>query len=968
MYHLDLGLYHYQIEFTKGILGRSSIDKMNERIGAIPRYPGLKIFSKGLQSIARLTTSEHRDLMKVIVFVVDGLLSNDLSEVYVKWNKMYILNRLEIFKESDLEKFQKAINEWADLFVILFRKKSDSKMKFPKFHSWIFHIVDTIREYGAINGYTTETYEREKSYAEQNSGNWWKYAEASILSSAYATTTDTLGKSSLHPIYISLGNIPTWRKNKEDAKQLLGYFPILFAKNEKEKTSPEFKKLVRETFHKSLKFLLDPLFENENGIDYKINNRIIWFFLKISTIIGDWPEACTYSLTYKSASSNFPCHFCLVQKNDLIDTMQDQIILPINGYTTETYESLHKSYVKTPYRLSNKKGIEEQIMKTIRRKAIIKRRVTEELHKTPTALIYTSKLFEFKLLEASIFFEQQKKNPDLTENMIKGFAKFLECLDLFFDMLDIISAEDCRIKIFGSVTLKNINILRATNKFQNRPWFREKSYAEQNSGNWWKYAEASILSSAYATTTDTLGKSSLHPIYISLGNIPTWRKNKEDAKQLLGYFPILFAKNEKEKTSPEFKKLVRETFHKSLKFLLDPLFENENGIDYKINNRIIWFFLKISTIIGDWPEACTYSLTYKSASSNFPCHFCLVQKNDLIDTMQDQIILRNHENMMKHFNNNTGHSVSLEPVENYFWNIPNLNIYAATVPDRMYHLDLGLYHYQIEFTKGILGRSSIDKMNERIGAIPRYPGLKIFSKGLQSIARLTTSEHRDLMKVIVFVVDGLLSNDLSEVYVKWNKMYILNRLEIFKESDLEKFQKAINEWADLFVILFRKKSDSKMKFPKFHSWIFHIVDTIREYGAINGYTTETYESLHKSYVKTPYRLSNKKGIEEQIMKTIRRKAIIKRRITEELHKTPTALIYTSKLFEFKLLEASIFFEQQKKNPDLTENMIKDNTNNSCNDNFNYISRRELPLNSLLKRTELDSFEVIQNGDGLALRR
>ncbi|RHZ48105.1 hypothetical protein Glove_558g4 [Diversispora epigaea] len=435
-------------------------------------------------------------------------------------------------------------------------------------------------------------------------------------------------------------------------------------------------------------------------------------------------------------------------------------------------------------------------------------------------------------------------------------------------------------------------------KYENKKHQGEKSYAEQNSGNWWKYTEASILSSACilslilysdATTTDTLGKSSLHPIYISLGNIPTWRRNKEDAKQLLGYFPILFAKNEKEKTSPEFKKLVRETFHKSLKFLLDPLFENENGIDYKINNRIIWFFPKISTIIGDWPEACTYSLTYKSASSNFPCHFCLVQKNDLIDTMQDQIILRNHENMMEHFNNNTGHSVSLEPVENYFWNIPNLNIYAATVPDRMHHLDLGLYHYQIEFTKGILGRSSIDKMNERIGAIPRYPGLKIFSKGLQSIARLTASEHRDLMKVMVFVVDGLLSNDLSEVYVKWNEMYILSRLEIFKEGDLEKFQKAINEWADLFVILFRKKSDSKMKFPKFHSWIFHIVDTIREYGAINGYTTETYESLHKSYVKTPYRLSNKKGIEEQIMKTI---------------------------------QSSMFFEQQKKNPDLTENMIK----------------------------------------------
>ena len=58
--------------------------------------------------------------------------------------------------------------------------------------------------------------------------------------------------------------------------------------------------------------------------------------------------------------------------------------------------------------------------------------------------------------------------------MIKGFSKFLGCLDLFFDMLAISSAIDCQIKTFGSVTLKNlnnVNILRATNKFHNRPWF-----------------------------------------------------------------------------------------------------------------------------------------------------------------------------------------------------------------------------------------------------------------------------------------------------------------------------------------------------------------------------------------------------------------------------------------------------------------------------------------------------------------
>jgi hypothetical protein len=78
----------------------------------------------------------------------------------------------------------------------------------------------------------------------------------------------------------------------------------------------------------------------------------------------------------------------------------------------------------------------------------------------------------------------------------------------------------------------------------------------------------------------------------------------------------------------------------------------------------------------------------------------------------------------------------------------------------------------------------------------------------------------------------------------------------------------MNEWADLFVSLFLQFSPSEMKTPKLHSWLYHIIDTIREFGAINGYTTETYESLHKTYVKIPYHLSNKKDVEKQMMQNV----------------------------------------------------------------------------------------------------
>lgn len=129
----------------------------------------------------------------------------------------------------------------------------------------------------------------------------------------------------------------------------------------------------------------------------------------------------------------------------------------------------------------------------------------------------------------------------------------------------------------------------------------------------------------------------------------------------------------------------------------------------------------------------------------------------------------------------------------------------ATVPDRMHHLDLGLFAYQITFTYDIIklqhgdGNILVEKIDRRLAAIPRFPDLKIYSNGLQSIARLTANEYRSLMKVMIFVVDNLYdenngsvenfvyNHNLTKLYQHWNEMYILSRLEEFSESDLVKF-------------------------------------------------------------------------------------------------------------------------------------------------------------------------------------
>ncbi|RHZ64118.1 hypothetical protein Glove_326g224 [Diversispora epigaea] len=412
------------------------------------------------------------------------------------------------------------------------------------------------------------------------------------------------------------------------------------------------------------------------------------------------------------------------------------------------------------------------------------------------------------------------------------------------------------------------------------PYKGEKAYSEQYTGNWWKNTEASlpdgskllsIILYSDVITTDTLGKSSLHPIYISIGNILTKRRNKSDAKQLLGYFSILKAKDKFEKKSQNFKNLVRLTFHNSMKFLLDPLFVKK-GIDLEVDNEIYWFFPRISTIICDWPEAAIFSLVYKSTNSNFPCHFCLISKTLLLNTDLSDITFRNNENMQEYFYNNAGQDVSLENIPNYFWSLPSINIYTATVPDRMHHLDLELFHYQIKFTQALLQKqdsSLVGKIDDRLLKIPRFQKFQMFTNGLQSIFRMTAKEYRILMKVMVFVVDNLYEENKNNV-----KNFVENR-----------------------------------KLSKF--------------GAINGYTTETYESLHKDFVKIPYRISNKKNVEDQIIKTLKKQDIINVINKKQKKKKPTKLLnFSSKLFETKLIETYIYFCEKINDPNINDNIIK----------------------------------------------
>ena len=70
-------------------------DKIDHHLSAITRYSGLKIFSNGLQSIARLTANEYWNLMKVMIFVINNLYDKEI-DIFTAF--IQLANSIEISK------------------------------------------------------------------------------------------------------------------------------------------------------------------------------------------------------------------------------------------------------------------------------------------------------------------------------------------------------------------------------------------------------------------------------------------------------------------------------------------------------------------------------------------------------------------------------------------------------------------------------------------------------------------------------------------------------------------------------------------------------------------------------------------------------------------------------------------------------------------------------------------------------
>jgi hypothetical protein len=288
---------------------------------------------------------------------------------------------------------------------------------------------------------------------------------------------------------------------------------------------------------------------------------------------------------------------------------------------------------------------------------------------------------KFSKLDDSPLPSSTKVGKELLDNANIRYMMFKEVsITIFQDNEYILHYRPVIQAIKSLLVIENINqnlVLDYKEKREIRNSIEYRLFEEQYNCNWWRREELklaigqrllSIIIYSDATTLDHMGKSSGHPIFLSLGNIPNFQRNKPESKALIGYLPILKAKDSKTKNSESFRKLQRTVFQRSLTILLKPIL-NCPELQFVVRRNVISFIPRISVILADLAEVNKFTNIYQPSTSKKPCSSCLISKIDLNNTELTDLSLRTPQNMKQEIENGQAHENSIHTEHNIFWEI-----------------------------------------------------------------------------------------------------------------------------------------------------------------------------------------------------------------------------------------------------------------------------------------------------------
>ncbi|KAG2108065.1 uncharacterized protein F5147DRAFT_761177 [Suillus discolor] len=349
-----------------------------------------------------------------------------------------------------------------------------------------------------------------------------------------------------------------------------------------------------------------------------------------------------------------------------------------------------------------------------------------------------------------------------------------------------------------------------------------------------------------------------------------WRTQKEIEKEKPGatIIPIILSSDKTQhiKNRASQRRTITNLFHACMGHILEPLKSaGEDGLHMRSGDGITRRgHPLLACYVGDYPEQILVS-----GAMTGECPKCNVPNGEL--GSKDALFKpRDLESILAALNIADEDPIGfaercaelrIKPIQHPFWQgLPKSNIFHAITPDVLHQLYQGLVKHMIAWIKSAFGEAEIDARCRRL---PPNHNIRIFNKGISSLARVSGAEHNQICRFLLgVIIDIPLPNNISSAKLVRTLRGLLDFLYLAQypchsAETLQLLDEALTRFHDNKDIFVTLGIRTQFNLPKLHSYR-HYLHMIQEYGTTDNYNTEYTERLHIDLAKDAYRATNHK--------------------------------------------------------------------------------------------------------------
>ncbi|KAG2353255.1 hypothetical protein BDR07DRAFT_1454604 [Suillus spraguei] len=333
------------------------------------------------------------------------------------------------------------------------------------------------------------------------------------------------------------------------------------------------------------------------------------------------------------------------------------------------------------------------------------------------------------------------------------------------------------------------------------------------------------------------------PVYMSIGNIAKAKRHQASAQAtvLIGYLPA----GKLDCFTPEARSLARyRLFHHCMSLLLQPLVAaRSDGVEMCV-------YPILAAYVANFPEQCLVACCKENL-----CPKCLVAVDErgdgldsaMCDPESTKDVLQRHKNGQHppEFEENC-----LCAIYKPFWaNMPHANIFLVFTPDLLHQVHKGVFKdHLIKWCLQIIGEEEMDACFK---AIPDYPGLCHFKKGISTVKQWTGREHKKMQWVFIALLASAVPSCVLVVAQSILDFSYYAQLQIHTADSLEALHTTLAVFHTNKHILKDLTICEHFNIPKLHQ-LSHYVQSITLFGAADSFNTELPERLHIDFAKDAY--------------------------------------------------------------------------------------------------------------------